>query len=981
MARLRERITAFARELYRRRVPRVVVAYLIAGGVAFNGAEFLTEIFTDLPDYTMQLVLVLLLVGLPIAIGLAWALDITSGGIVRTPAEPDRAPRLVVKRRRRLAPVLLGLTFVALVVITVLRFVDRDGPNRPGAPVAVIPSVTGVAGSAPLEDALAVVVTTRLESAGWNTVDVNTVREQGRLPLEPAAVARRAGAGFFVDARLEVDGERATARTSLYAVDDAVEEIGTGGREGDAADVLRLVDDAVAQLTGFAHGLLDPFPTNPSPERVAIMPGVVSGSDGTEDLGEGVAVLLAAKLEQLGWPASDPRAVFGILAQPAIANARSPYALSARRAYANFFVETRIELGAGATASSGWRWPWQAPPEIRIEAQLFHVDEDGRPFSTVARAGRRDDIAQLVAGIAEELAREMDIGQRGARVADDAPTGSLAALEAYIEGGRLFRAGEYQRSAEAFTRTVESDPDFSLAWYRLSIAAEWAGDVAAYNPYREEGIRLAIATDRCGSAFIEEAGSSSADCADVAESRRLTWRTRLLAEARRMAQVGDLAAAHRVYDWIRVAHPDDYEATFQLAEILFHHAPRDGSDVLASDSLWQGVLNFQPRDFGALLHAARLDAVAGRQAELESLASSALEIEPDGIRAIEMKAYVAFAQNDAARIDSTLLALSRLPEPRSIWSIGGRVAMYTGNLAGAARIMRLLTDSSRSTDARVLGHVTVAHLFAALGLHGAARNELAQARALDALPALVFTVSLHEAPFSPRPSRTELETLRDRLLATTPGSPGEAPVTELTVHDSVYDRLRLFTLGLLSLRLGEEFRVRSYVSEIQSLPGGPEAIALGEQLGQNLLAWMEFEKGNYVTAEQLIEGIEVEAAQLKLELSPFFALTMVRFLRARIFEERGRIDDALRQFASFHATSVYDLAWLAPAAFERARLLDERGEGTAAAREYRRVIALWPEPDPQLSSIVDQAHQRLRALSATVTAAVPTAVALRAPSR
>ena len=67
-----------------------------------------------------------------------------------------------------------------------------------------------------------------------------------------------------------------------------------------------------------------------------------------------------------------------------------------------------------------------------------------------------------------------------------------------------------------------------------------------------------------------------------------------------------------------------------------------------------------------------------------------------------------------------------------------------------------------------------------------------------------------------------------------------------------------------------------------------------------------------------------------------------------VLAERGRTDEALQLFSSFSAVSVYDLAYLAPAHLERARLLDSQGDEWAAASEYQRVIELWQDPDPEL---------------------------------
>jgi TolB-like protein/DNA-binding SARP family transcriptional activator len=67
-------------ELKKRRVFRVLIAYCIAGAMLLEVAGNLDEAL-KLPESTTTVVAVLLLLGLPIAVALAWAFDITAGGV------------------------------------------------------------------------------------------------------------------------------------------------------------------------------------------------------------------------------------------------------------------------------------------------------------------------------------------------------------------------------------------------------------------------------------------------------------------------------------------------------------------------------------------------------------------------------------------------------------------------------------------------------------------------------------------------------------------------------------------------------------------------------------------------------------------------------------------------------------------------------------------------------------------------------------
>ena len=67
---------SFWTELKERRVVRVAALYSIVGWGVFEASNTLTEVFPTLPPWTAQLVLVLVILGFPVALVLAWAGDL-----------------------------------------------------------------------------------------------------------------------------------------------------------------------------------------------------------------------------------------------------------------------------------------------------------------------------------------------------------------------------------------------------------------------------------------------------------------------------------------------------------------------------------------------------------------------------------------------------------------------------------------------------------------------------------------------------------------------------------------------------------------------------------------------------------------------------------------------------------------------------------------------------------------------------------------
>jgi TolB-like protein/Flp pilus assembly protein TadD len=77
-------MSGFFEELQRRKVYRVAAAYIIAAGFIIQIGSAVFPAW-ELPNWTLRLVVVILLIGFPIALILAWAYDVTPQGIRATP--------------------------------------------------------------------------------------------------------------------------------------------------------------------------------------------------------------------------------------------------------------------------------------------------------------------------------------------------------------------------------------------------------------------------------------------------------------------------------------------------------------------------------------------------------------------------------------------------------------------------------------------------------------------------------------------------------------------------------------------------------------------------------------------------------------------------------------------------------------------------------------------------------------------------------
>ena len=123
-------MTGFFDELQKRKVYRVAAAYIVASGFLIQIASAAFPAW-DLPSWSLRLVIVLLLIGFPIALLLAWAYDITAEGIQVTPQTPG------THRRRNL----IALIAVGVIVSAAAGFflLPRAVSQKIDKSIAVLP--------------------------------------------------------------------------------------------------------------------------------------------------------------------------------------------------------------------------------------------------------------------------------------------------------------------------------------------------------------------------------------------------------------------------------------------------------------------------------------------------------------------------------------------------------------------------------------------------------------------------------------------------------------------------------------------------------------------------------------------------------------------------------------------------------------------------------------------------------------------------
>ncbi len=125
----------FIRELRRRNVVRVAILYAIVGWLVLQVAD-LAMPRLGIPPWGVSLVIMLVVLGFPLALVLAWAFEVTPEGIKRT-HEVEHHESITHLTGRKLDFLIIGVLAAALLFVVVDSYVLRErGISRTKAPSA-----------------------------------------------------------------------------------------------------------------------------------------------------------------------------------------------------------------------------------------------------------------------------------------------------------------------------------------------------------------------------------------------------------------------------------------------------------------------------------------------------------------------------------------------------------------------------------------------------------------------------------------------------------------------------------------------------------------------------------------------------------------------------------------------------------------------------------------------------------------------------
>ena len=127
----------FLAELKRRNVYKVAVAYIVAGWALSQGIAQVLPVF-DVPNWAIRLIVVLVIIGLPVALVLAWVFEITPEGIKRTEMA-DRMPAAAQRKKHTWIYIVVVGAIVSITLFFLGRYSAISGAPRHSEAATGIP--------------------------------------------------------------------------------------------------------------------------------------------------------------------------------------------------------------------------------------------------------------------------------------------------------------------------------------------------------------------------------------------------------------------------------------------------------------------------------------------------------------------------------------------------------------------------------------------------------------------------------------------------------------------------------------------------------------------------------------------------------------------------------------------------------------------------------------------------------------------------
>ncbi len=492
------RSSNFIRELRRRNVFRVAAAYAIAAWLTIQIADIVLPAF-HAPDWVMQMLLVLVVLGSPLAIAASWSFELTPEGLKRE-EDVDRSASITSQTGRKLDLVIITVLTIAVAFFVVDKFLwDKSASQESRSisadiakSVAVLPfaNISGDESNNPFTIGIHDDLLTHLSKiASLKTISRTSMLQYRETTKSIPEIAAELGVATILEGGVQRSGDR--VRINAQLIDAKSDEhlwAETYDRQLTAANIFAI-------QTEIATAIADALRTTLTTQEAISIAAVP-----TENLE-------AFEAYQLGRQALEPRTTMSIAEAIELFTKATTIDSNFAQAWAGLSDSYRL-MGSYSGQNVD---DFNDKARVAVERALQLNDRISEPHTSLATLlGVQGDIAGGMFAIERALSLDPNNANARFRYADLLhETGNLEeALLEYEKAARLdplspiindgyawtlAEVGRFDESLDRYRRVDEIDPEYpgaavsigtiyGLAYGRLDLANLWYRKALALDP-------------------------------------------------------------------------------------------------------------------------------------------------------------------------------------------------------------------------------------------------------------------------------------------------------------------------------------------------------------------------------------------------------------------------------------------------------------------------------------------------------------------
>jgi TolB-like protein/cytochrome c-type biogenesis protein CcmH/NrfG len=256
---------SFFTELKRRNVYKVAIAYAVVAWLLMQVASQIFPFF-DIPSWGVRLVVLLLIIGFPVALILAWAFELTPEGIKRA-EDVNLSESVRRKTGRKLDFFIIAVLLLVIAVLIFQRLHPKVSPAVSSAPeksIAVLPfdNLSEEKANAYFADGIQDEILTKLAGVGdLKVISRKSTAKYKSTPEDLKTVARELGVATVLEGSVQRAGDRVRVNVQLL---DAHADIHLWAKsyDRDLKDVFAVESEVAQEIADALRAKLSPSQSN-----------------------------------------------------------------------------------------------------------------------------------------------------------------------------------------------------------------------------------------------------------------------------------------------------------------------------------------------------------------------------------------------------------------------------------------------------------------------------------------------------------------------------------------------------------------------------------------------------------------------------------------------------------------------------------------------------------------------------------------------